>query len=178
MRRTHARRRNVKEPRVIVAAMRDASGLCWFPHPEEGRRLVPKEGMARRKAQTCGVRSSFRRSGGRPSARHMRSRCEAVAHLKCAQVGQRPVAHLKNSPTQRSSAHVICGVSSNGSAPGLAFSAGLELPASVSWLPAGTPSGPGRSSDTARVLRCDEARGRRTSSRFTTPHDRAPQWTR
>ena len=27
-------------------------------------------------------------------------------------------------------------------------------------------------------LRCDEARKRRTPSRLTTPHDRAPQWTR
>ena len=49
---------------------------------------------------------------------------------------------------------------------------------SVSQLLAGTPSGPGGSSDAARVPRCDEARRRRTSSRLTTPHDRAPQWTR
>ena len=49
---------------------------------------------------------------------------------------------------------------------------------SVSQLLAGTPSGPGGSSNAARVPRCDEARRRRTSSRFTTPHDRAPQWTR
>ncbi len=48
----------------------------------------------------------------------------------------------------------------------------------VSQLLAGTPSGPGGSSAAARVPRCDEARRRRTSSRFTTPHDRAPQWTR
>ncbi len=48
----------------------------------------------------------------------------------------------------------------------------------ISQLLAGTPSGPGGSSAAARVPCCDKARGRRTSSRFTTPHDRAPQWTR
>ena len=37
---------------------------------------------------------------------------------------------------------------------------------SVSQLLAGTPSGPGGSSDAARVPRCDEARRRRTSSRL------------
>ena len=36
----------------------------------------------------------------------------------------------------------------------------------VSQLLAGTPSGPGGSSDAARVPRCDEARRRRTSSRL------------
>jgi len=70
---------------------------------------------------------------------------------------------------------------------GIFSAAGLALVRSValecagrafSQLLAGTPSGPGRSSAAARVPRCDEARGRRTSSRFTTPHDRAPQWTR
>jgi len=54
----------------------------------------------------------------------------------------------------------------------------LRVGRAFSQLLAGTPSGPGRSSAAARVPRCDEARGRRTSSRFTTPHDRAPQWTR
>ena len=48
----------------------------------------------------------------------------------------------------------------------------------VSQLLAGTPSGPGGSSAAARVPCCDKTRRRRTSSRFTTPHDRAPQWTR
>ena len=67
---------------------------------------------------------------------------------------------------------LICGVLS---APGLAFSAGLNLPASVSWLPAGTPSGPGRSSDAARVLSLRQARGRRTSSRDHDASERAPQ---
>ena len=42
---------------------------------------------------------------------------------------------------------------------------------SVSQLLAGTPSGPGGSSDAARVPRCDEARRRRTPSRLTTPHE-------
>ena len=46
---------------------------------------------------------------------------------------------------------------------------------SVSQLLAGTPSGPGGSSNAARVPRCDEARRRRTPSRLTTPHDSAPQ---
>jgi hypothetical protein len=54
----------------------------------------------------------------------------------------------------------------------------LRVGRAFSQLLAGTPSGPGRSSAAARVPRCDEARGRRTSSRLTTPHDRAPQWTR
>ena len=49
---------------------------------------------------------------------------------------------------------------------------------SVSQLLAGTPSGPGGSSNAARVPPCDEARRRRTPSRLTTPHDSAPQWTR
>ena len=42
---------------------------------------------------------------------------------------------------------------------------------SVSQLLAGTPSGPGGSSNAARVPRCDEARRRRTPSRLTTPHE-------
>ena len=49
---------------------------------------------------------------------------------------------------------------------------------SVSQLLAGTPSGPGGSSNAARVPRCDEARRRRTPSRLTTPHESAPKWTR
>ena len=43
---------------------------------------------------------------------------------------------------------------------------------SVSQLLAGTPSGPGGSSNAARVPRCDKARRRRTSSRLTTPQTR------
>ena len=54
----------------------------------------------------------------------------------------------------------------------------LDCAPVVSQLLAGTPSGPGGSPDAARVPCCNRARGRRTSSRFTTPHDRAPQWTR
>ena len=42
---------------------------------------------------------------------------------------------------------------------------------SVSQLLAGTPSGPGGSSNAARVPRCDEARRRRTPSRLTTPRE-------
>ena len=42
---------------------------------------------------------------------------------------------------------------------------------SVSQLLAGTPSGPGGSSNAARVPRCDEARRRRTPSRLKTPHE-------
>src|SRR3954464_7947359 len=48
----------------------------------------------------------------------------------------------------------------------------------VSQLLAGTPSGPGGSSDAARVPRCDEARRRRTPSRLTTPHETLLNWTR
>ncbi len=43
-----------------------------------------------------------------------------------------------------------------------------------SQLLAGTPSGPGGSPDAARVPRCDEARGRRTSSRLSQRLARAP----
>jgi hypothetical protein len=56
------RERDVKEPCVIVAAMRDASGLCVMPLIDPSRRAFgppQDEGMARRKAQTCGVRVSF-----------------------------------------------------------------------------------------------------------------------
>ena len=49
---------------------------------------------------------------------------------------------------------------------------------SVSQLLAGTPSGPGGSSNAARVPRCDEARRRRTPSRLTTPHEAPLNWTR
>jgi hypothetical protein len=49
---------------------------------------------------------------------------------------------------------------------------------SVSQLLAGTPSGPGGSSNAARVPRCDEARRRRTPSRLTTPHETPLNWTR
>ena len=49
---------------------------------------------------------------------------------------------------------------------------------SVSQLLAGTPSGPGGSSNAARVPRCDEARRRRTPSRLTTPHETPFNWTR
>ena len=42
---------------------------------------------------------------------------------------------------------------------------------SVSQLLAGTPSGPGGSSNAARVPSCEKARRRRTSSRLTTPHE-------
>ena len=51
-------------------------------------------------------------------------------------------------------------------------------PQGVSQLLAGPPIGSGGNSDAARASRCDETRGRRTPSRLTTPHDRAPQWTR
>ena len=57
----------------------------------------------------------------------------------CAQVGQRPVA-------QQHCAQL-------GQRP-------VAQDQSVSQLLAGTPSGPGGSSNAARVLRCDEARGR------------------
>ena len=42
---------------------------------------------------------------------------------------------------------------------------------SVSQLLAGTPSGPGGSSDAARVPSCEKARRRRTPSRLTTPRE-------
>ena len=66
-------------------------------------------------------------------------------------------------------------------APGPAFVRSVALECadrSISQLLAGPPSG------SRRELRCRpsallrKARRRRTSSRFTTPHDRAPQWTR
>jgi hypothetical protein len=63
--------------------------------------------------------------------------------------------------------------------PALVRSVALErADRAFSQLLAGTPIGPGGSSDAARVPCCDKARRRRTSSRLTTPHDRAPQWTR
>ena len=49
---------------------------------------------------------------------------------------------------------------------------------SVSQLLAGTPSGPGGSSNAARVPPCEKARRRRTSSRLTTPHETPLNWTR
>ena len=49
---------------------------------------------------------------------------------------------------------------------------------SVSQLLAGTPSGPGGSSNAARVPSCEKARRRRTPSRLTTPHETPLNWTR
>jgi len=86
------------------------------------------------------------------------------------------IAQQKNAPhprAKRAHAHLR-----RLSAAGPAFSADL-MPASVSQLLAGTPSGPGGSSDAVRVLRCDETRGRRTPSRYlTSPHDAPLNWTK
>jgi hypothetical protein len=61
------------------------------------------------------------------------------------------------------------------SGPALVRSVALErADRAFSQLLAGTPIGPGGSSDAARVPCCEKARGRRTSSRLTTPHENAP----
>ena len=58
-----------------VAAMRPASGVCSSPPTRGGWRA------ARRKSYGS---VSIAEHGGHLPARHMRSRCEAIAHQKCA----------------------------------------------------------------------------------------------
>jgi hypothetical protein len=148
------------------------ASVVTLGHASSPRRVVPREGisknrppilrngpsalfrmkgMARRKAQTYGVRS-FGKSGGRLSARHMRSsRPEAgsacyLRHL----FGAGPRFRFYRRP--------------------------LERAAVVSQLLAGSRSGPGRSPGAARVpgLRTGPA-GAAPRPAVTTPHDRAPQ---
>jgi hypothetical protein len=107
----------------------------------------PRGGMARRKAQS-GSSCSLAGARGRLSTRHIRSRM-SERHLRRSHSGTGP----RFSPACR------------------AKSAGRAF----SQLLAGTPSGPGRSSDAARVnmLRA-RTRGRRTSSRFEIASRNAP----
>ena len=100
--------------------------------------------MARRKAQN--PYGSCLAARGRLPARHKRSSSEAIAHAHLRRLRHR--ALLSSGPSRSECAD-----------------------RSVSQLLAGTPSGPGGSSNAARVPRCDEARRRRTPSRLTTPHE-------
>ncbi len=89
-----------KSARAILSAMRTASGLCVT--------LIDDEGMARRKAQTYGIRAPFRETRRAPfGAPAKRSSSEAIAHQK--------TRHR----TRSSSACSFCGVLN--SAPGPAF---------------------------------------------------------
>jgi hypothetical protein len=98
------------------------------------------KGMARRKAQTYGS-CLLAETRWRLSARHMRSSSEAVAHGICGGYGTGPCFSPPASP------RMAC--------------------RGVSQLLAGTPSGPGGSSDAARVpMLRPGARRRRTSSRL------------
>jgi hypothetical protein len=87
------------------------------------------------------------------------------------------IAHQKMRVCNAAVAHAICGVLIP--APGPAFSVGLKLPTSVSQLLAGTPSGPGGSSDTARVT-CQRTHPAGAAPRpaFRALRDSAPQRTR
>ena len=118
----------------------------------DAKRVRGMRGWRAEKRKSCSSCLAARR---RLSARHMRSSSEAVAH----QTTRSSIEAVAHAHLQRLSA------------PGPAFSAGLNLPASVSQLLAGTRSGPGGSSDAARVSRCDETRRRRPSSQLTTPRE-------
>jgi hypothetical protein len=137
---------------VVVAARRIAPACCQRACPllRDGPNGPPQdEGMARRKAQTCGVRDpcgARRAPLGAPHAlilvryrasRYLSACSDAPARMSFAAFSFRHRASLS--------------VTSYGRA--------------ISQLLAGTPNGPGRSSDAARVSCCDKTRGRRTPSR-------------
>ncbi len=135
-----------------------------------------------RRAGTRGHVKELPRKGGRRAEKRSlvaRAPCGARGRLSARQqaLKQRSDSASKNAPKQRNrrACHLRRLLKRFGTGPRFLHRVRIDLrPGFISWLPAGTHSGPGRSSDAARVLRCDEARGRRTSSRFTTPHERAP----
>src|SRR5665648_100670 len=165
--------------------LRDGRGLLRAR--EQPRQSFPPgghprglRGTARRKTQTYGCPHPLPDTAGASRRANKRSSSEAVAHKKCANATNR--------------AHAICNVLS---ASGPAFQwpsrCGLEAGAQraqvarsaiaqrtlLSQLLAGTPSGPGGSSDAVRVSRCEETRRRRTPSRnHNASRERPFKWTR
>src|SRR5690242_557380 len=108
--------------------------------------------------------------GGRLSARHTRSSSEAIAHLRNA--------HLRRSPR---ACHLRRLLEWFGTGPRFLHRVRIEFrPGFISWLLAGTRSGPGRSSDAARVRHaaCMSPRAPRLVPLVMTPHERALKRTR
>ena len=145
-----------------IDARRFQGGVCPAAGPGANVGIGVAPGNCRREAQTCGLLAATR----------TRPECEGDGAPKSAKS-----LWLVPCGTRAPSGAPITAVPASG--PAFVRSVARECAdRSVSQLLAGTPSGPGGSSNAARVPRCDEARRRRTSSRLTTPQDHAPQRTR
>src|SRR5665648_159403 len=135
-------RRSIEGFGGMCVCHRDARGvrvlLLLTPLSEGG-------GAERRKSLWCPY--PLPDTAGASRRANKRSRCEAVAHKRtrhaCAKRMRFAASYRRRTPLQ---SRTVC-------------------PGSNCQLLAGTPNGPGGSSDAARVLHCDEARRRRTPSR-------------
>jgi len=163
---------NLLTARYAVTVLIRAGRQRDMPRPLAGHAretlMSPREGDgAPRSAVRMVSAILFENRGGRLAARHMCSSSEAVAHKRARHAAlsacylQRPYGvgpRFALSVEFRREGRERNKRAQGGRRP-------VAQRTSLSQLLAGTPSGPGGSSDAARVSCCDKTRERRTSSR-------------